>query len=420
MVRSSPLVLTALVWSLSCGALVGDYAVAPEPTCGEHGPPDPVCASCTANACAAEVAACLADEACAPLHRCLVSCAADDSACRAACMSACPIPNETASALTACRRAGCRDACVPCGGIFDFFGEPECGGCIADSCCKQTNLCLDDPLCAEFVTCFEACGVEGGTICVLACQGEAVEAERLHSFFRACIETCRGACSAQDGFWDCAGRFEVPLPQQDTIVDRNQYLDFLSEAPVPGVTVKACRASDVDCSDPIATEVSDADGVTGHQLPGGFLGFYEVNAEGYYPTIYLFALPLLFDRDPRQTPLISLAVIPPFEALLDTTLQPGRTHFVFVVEDCVRQQAAGITVTAEPSDGSTTFYLEDGIPSPDATSTVDKALGGILNLPAVTLRVRGVIEATGEQVFEHVVQTRPDTVVQMQLTPSPR
>ena len=111
----------------SCALLVDDYAVGSEPivTCGDHGPPDPTCEGCTGQACADEMAACLADEACAPLHRCLVSCGADDYSCRSRCMGACPIPNETASALTACRRAHCRSECVPCGGIFDYVGLPR-------------------------------------------------------------------------------------------------------------------------------------------------------------------------------------------------------------------------------------------------------------------------------------------------------
>lgn len=334
-------------------------------------------------------------------------------------MAACPIPNEIASALTHCRRERCRDACVPCGGIFDYFGEAECGGCVATSCCDQALACVDDASCAAFLTCAEACGTSKGPICLLECQGRYPEANDLHDFIRICTGACATACGAGADL-SCAYAYDVPLADGGTITDPTLFVDFLTKAPVPGIVVDACNPVDIACADPISTAVTDENGVATHVLPAGFTGFYSATPDGAFPTIIDFPYPLLFDRDERNQLVLGLDLQAPFEQLIGATLEPGKAHIAFQTIDCIRSWAPGVAVRVEPDDGATIFYLDNGIPVAGATATIGESQGGILNVAPVPVRLIGTVEATGEQLFDHVVRTRPDTFTQIELTPSPR
>ena len=272
-------VLSVPLLAGACAALVDDYEVK---TCGDHGTPDPVCATCEETACAPERAACLADPACAPLARCLESCSADDGACRASCFIACPEPTETLSALTDCRRTSCRDACAACGGAYDTLGEPACSACMRQGCCADMEACFDDPGCGGGVHVRRGVRDDGRTAVHPALPGSR-PLLRYAGRLRVVVRPGLRAVQPWPALGLC-GRARPPSPREGGHHGSHAAPRPRHAASDAGVTVKACRTTDHECQSPVAVETTDANGMVAHQLPtrvnnqsDGFAGYFEIS-----------------------------------------------------------------------------------------------------------------------------------------------
>lgn len=399
-----------------------DYAVAPPLTCGEHGPPDPICEACEESACAAELARCEADEDCSRLQRCLVSCPGSDPDCRAGCFRACAVPNELSSSLNHCRRAACRAECVQSGGLFDFLGQDGCDACVADKCLEEVDACLAHDGCAETETCWEACGVMGGPACRFGCRPD-LSAESFYNAVDVCAEQCRSVCLPEPRL-ACAGDYDLPEPRELTIIDRSVWQFYVDGSSAEGVVVNACYDTDPSCEAPVATDISDAEGKTEHELDisprfyaqPGFFGFYELTGEEIYPYLLAFDSPILFGRDYRATGVLAAGDIDLVAALAGLEAIEGRAHLAVEVRDCADFTAEGIELEIEPSSEEQIVYFKRVVPSPGLTATSTDGLAGIINAPpAVTVRITG--RRDGEIVFDGNAHTRPNTLTYIRLDP---
>ncbi|MDC0680334.1 hypothetical protein [Sorangium atrum] len=151
--------------------------------CASIGDP---CTTCLALRCQESYCACQRSTECAALGNCLLGCAAEDVACKQACMTAhragiSGIFLEGGCASELCR-AQCpsRDALSPC------------ASCRFTGCAAEMNACVADPSCRALLACVELCRADGDG-CQEACAAMHADGVQTAGAVFACEEAKCGA-----------------------------------------------------------------------------------------------------------------------------------------------------------------------------------------------------------------------------------
>ena len=176
----------------------------------------------------------------------------------------------------------------------------------------------------------------------------------------------------------------------------------LGYTPVSGITVVACNALDVLCSEPVtAAPVSDDAGGATVVVPDDFAGFFQFTGPGYVPS-KAYVGHLLADASTFQAPFpilatsatLTLAGALGVPMILDP--EAGVGHFFFQVYDCFDHLAPGVSfsLAIDPGPDTLQWYLTTGIPSTTATQTDSRGAGGTLNVPAGAVLVTATLAAT--------------------------
>ena len=439
--RAALLISPAVVilGAVACIRFSDDARVAP---CDGAVEAAPACAACVAQECEEALAACRLDEACCEDYTCLSACAPRDAVCRDGCLDA---PGRRAAlvhAVDVCRRSRCGEACVQADDLS--FGWPDpCQACLQESCWQEQAACALDELCEAYITCDATCWdpgcVEGCWFaidpegadwngCVSAEGDDASDdtSDPYDDYWNCLYRQCEGACE-QGTSWGCVGDYRWPAPRsyEDGLMKFSmEVVDYLSWAPIEGVTLSACRRSDVACDPPIATGLTSSDGFACLDLPiggeVGFTGYFRMTHEDYITVDDQYGRPLFYSGAGIMT-LISHAANDVFWASMDIELEPDRGVVTVGVWDCTWTSAPDVSFELSTADDLTIpFYGgEDGNFSFTQTQTASSGGGAFANVPVTSepARVIARLAETGEIVGCHEVIVRAGARTHLTLYP---
>jgi hypothetical protein len=167
-----------------------------------------------------------------------------------------------------------------------YLGGASCQACLAELCYREEYACEREPECRKVLDCRRRCA---DPACHAECLGSYLEA--FIDFPTARFETCaagycREKCRSGRQF-DCEGRYSwAPLKANETVV-RLRVADVLTEHPIFGIRVTACREQAPPC-EVVAAENSDEQGRVVLTVPvepasSRFEGVLELtDATGFY------------------------------------------------------------------------------------------------------------------------------------------
>jgi hypothetical protein len=231
---------------------------------------------------------------------------------------------------------------------------------------------------------------------------------------------CLMSVCRPDPAWSCLGAVTWPVPEPHKVTLSMTVRDLVTEAAAPDVSARLCHKLDVDCKDPVASDLrSDQDGVITAEVDAGFDGYVEVAAPGYMPGLYFFYPPVQEGRMLTGLPLIRPAVLTGLAVASGQQVVPERGHVLLAAYNCQGQNAAGVRLTTEQGDNQTSgFYVVDKLPSITATATDSSGQGGFIDLPPGTVNVSGAL-SDDRQVAYLSVLVRAGQITFTSLVPSP-
>lgn len=208
---------------------------------------------------------------------------------------------------------------------------------------------------------------------------------------------CANAVCELDPAWACLGvappaSTQAP-PYQVTVATR----DLVTQMPFANASIKVCRKLDVDCSMPVDTAVTDANGGATFTIgTAAFAGYLLVEADGAVPTLSFFNPAI--DHD-QTLPSVSLPSPTAYAGLLfQLGQQPSAGHgnVVISAQDCTGVPAAGVHFATSSGDSTTASFYSvgvGGLPTTAATATDAGGYGGLINVPAGAVTVTGTLES---------------------------
>ena len=218
--------------------------------------------------------------------------------------------------------------------------------------------------------------------------------------------------------------------QSGTVKYSFHAVDFVSRVAPKKLTVLACRSNDVSCSDP-AGKFTDTEGtgLVEFDLPKGFLGFFDIQAEGvkqdgspqpYVPALSYLTKPVLEDMVDRDLQLPTPELVTALASIEAVAFEP-ETKGLALVEafDCTGKPAGGVRFT-EGKGGATPFYLVDHVPNKNANASVyDKvnnvADGGFLNVQPGFVEFKAFWGADGPELGSFNAHVRAGTITYLDM-----
>lgn len=225
------------------------------------------------------------------------------------------------------------------------------------------------------------------------------------------------------GDYSCLGSVVWPAP---TVANRNirlQVKDFQTEAQLAGLSVRACKKTDVTCATPEVTGTTGADGIVALNVGATAEGvdcYFEITGTGVASTLlYLsFSDTKWFVDGAFNTHVLSNSTVQSLARL--TTMDGSRGQLIFTTRDCADQPTPGVKVNALAADSqSKTFYMTAGVPSATATATDAAGAGVITNLPAGNSSVQGFFASNGRKIGDIPVLFRAGVFTSTNVMPTP-
>lgn len=464
--RRSIFVFAVAASSVACGSILGipsHEQVAPE----DAGPSDAAvvscgiafsdpCRGCAEAKCCHEASTCATSPACSALEGCLGACRGDP-ACRSQCTIDNPIVSAAAipAALDACLASNCEDACGLTCGALSKVAEPsaatECSNCIRQKYCSQAEACARSTECQRGFLCRENCvtgdcagacslpandggvslclGTCGAFRCITSCTSGPESPDSLYADFYGPVSgQCQSECNA-GGNWSCVGHVQWPAAKALTRALTVGLVDILDGHPEGGVTVTMCGVGDPACVTKIDQQVTDTSGLARlvddtavvNGQANGLLGYLELSSPNLYPTIIYWGFPLSEPEGVLATPLPVFSTFEwPFvpESYPGVIADPARGHIAIVTVDCLGNQAAGVTFSANGIDAATQLLYVAGETLNAVGPTDGKGVAFFVNVPLGSIDIAATPVRLG-RVSGHIsVFVRPGTLTQVSLAPS--
>jgi len=236
---------------------------------------------------------------------------------------------------------------------------------------------------------------------------------------QSCVDTnCEE--SKLDARWLCP--VDSMSVRADTVRYSVRVVDFVSAMPRQDLKVKACRNSDLNCEDPVATFVDTKQtGRAQLELPSGFLGFFEVKSDAVDTLLYV-TKPIVEDTIDRDITVPTLETIDLLASLLEYTWDMDKGLVVLEVLDCSEAPQSGIHF--ECHAGGDGFYMVNGIPFKSEQMTMydpmnNTAEGGFINVPQGLVQFSAQVGVDSEvmSLGSVNVQIRPSTLTIIELHP---
>jgi hypothetical protein len=199
--------------------------------------------------------------------------------------------------------------------------------------------------------------------------------------------------------------------------------DYLSNAPVSGLVLRACPVADVLCQAPVGT-VEDEDGSADVtlELPFGFAGFLDLTAKDTIETLFYFGKPLVSSVDKTLQVTGSTAIDGLAALALQANVTIDRSTAILFAQalDCNGKAAGGIHFEASATADS--FYVVSGLPNLDAQLTVrdeatNAAGGGFFNLEPGFAVFTARIGMNGPKLGEYNAQVRSAGITSLEFYP---
>jgi hypothetical protein len=368
--------------------------------------------------------ACETDAACKPTYECLRECAPGDADCAAVCTGSYARP-DTLAVLVSCASVACSKACgIGCGELTN--GSTGCDACVQKNCCGENTACARDAACVELEFCNQRCLPTGSASCTTACTNLHSEGAGEYADRAACVtNACADACSS-DQAWACLDhpRSWKKPPTLEPLTFSMTVVEFLSEQPYVGLTVKACGQVDLDCRAPLATATTDDAGTFSMTVPSGasgFNGYIDLSGASVYPALYYFLPPLIVGGFRGRLRLPAVSTIDLLVKAMMVDLDPSRGHLALVPWDCTLSPAPGVSFQVASADSaSTPYYFRQGAPSKTATETdAAPAVGGAVNVPAGLALVRTNVVSKSQSSAELNFNVRAGTLTTAPIPPAP-
>jgi hypothetical protein len=226
-----------------------------------------------------------------------------------------------------------------------------------------------------------------------------------------------------DEQWGCLpGPEHRSLPEVPQVRVTVEVCDFITDctAPVTGITAKLCGKTDLGCSRPLLSGITDVAGTLEFDVPTGIDGFdgylslsgpsalctdqqvfgitstfvcgllpdcdpahpdARCSTPVYAPSFLFFGAPIIDERPPLSLPLVFSAAIPGVMAAAGSVYDPTLGSLIIVGADCTGARAAGIRYElARSQERATRLYLQSGVLSADAIETDVSGVGGFAGL----------------------------------------
>lgn len=383
------MIVTVLV--AACRQLVGIGDQPPAGggvTCGGFAWSPDSCAACMQSSCCDAATTCRGDVVCGSVYDCLAACAGGDPACRYACAIQFDDPM---AAVFSCQARSCAAACdVPCGGWFGVGAySAQCNDCISTRNCTAGAALAQDEEFVAFQFCTESC-LPFDKTCFDNCVSTHPVTDLPDggaSLVGALNAACADVCPLGGDEWACLSNVTWPGPSTSAITIRYDVVDYQSNQAISGATVRACSASDVDCTVTLATSTTDANGTAELVVaPTPFAGYLEVSAPGHVTDLVFVYPDQVASNVPPYLPTVGLATTSYFQSLVAATGIPydatlGDVYMAPV--DCLGNPAPGVSFSASPLGAKARpWYLVGGVPNGQATATVVNggSAGGFVNV----------------------------------------
>jgi hypothetical protein len=397
--------------TLACGALLGDGG----------------CQTCGVAECCLEMEACAKSPSCQTLQTCLSACSGDPG-CRAACNRDHPISNDPAlAALTACLASHCDTACGPaCGWVADYTTPDAalgCQQCVIAKACQAIDTCFISPVCGSAAYCVNnsvAFDVNE------ACHA-LVDAGDFAASAAAQISQCATECEVNRD-WSCIGHVNWPSAVVDASATTVQLVDIITKAPVPGVTVKLCPASDSTCNLVQDTQTTDSNGKATVTVPmyggKGPTGYIDVsNDAGMYPELFFWSFTLSEPAFAGTIPTSTQDRVALLGALLgaDGGFDDTKGHAFLLAWDCRTSAAADVEFSFGPTADPEIqlLYAQSGNLSKTATRTDTSGFALAFNLPVGPVTVTATPVGLGVPSSQVTFYVRPKTLSYVWVPPTP-
>jgi hypothetical protein len=165
----------------------------------------------------------------------------------------------------------------------------------------------------------------------------------------------------------------------------------------------------------LSPTTTDDAGLAILSVPGGFLGYYEVNADGYTPAILARSAQLASEAEMQG--MANLSLLSAGAGIAGVTQQSDRTIAIISALDCNTNPAAGITFqVGNAAAGQQVVYLSGGLPSQGATATDDSGSALIFNTPPGSISLTAYLP-DGRPIRTVTALVRLNWVTFLQLRP---
>ncbi|MBX3192678.1 MAG: hypothetical protein KF819_37180 [Labilithrix sp.] len=424
---ASGVILVALI--AGCRQLVGigDREVAVADDAGIDAAPavwrDAPCGDCVERACAAELAACANDPACAKAQACFARCDPVDEKCRSACRldELAGLTTEMA-ALQSCQTQRCSSACrFACGGYV--ASSASCASCFAAQCCDAARACNESAGCLTRRFCRQRCVDD--QVCRSGCNFS--DGMQEDDALRGCqSKLCPAECTP----WSCVGASPPFVTVSSIKVTLRVLTPTQTFGVVGGLRVRRCEATDTTCAFPAGEGfTSQETGAVELDVPltnGAWAGYFEITdpAGTWVDEIVTPHPPLGADArlDVRG---VSKSLRDSYARAVGASLRDDRGLVLVHALDCARADAAGLRFAlSSGTDGETVeFYLRDvvAVRAADGTSMTQQgqAYGGFFDVKPGSVILTGTSQRVPPlAVFDRSIQIHAGKITYVDYSPA--
>jgi hypothetical protein len=229
---------------------------------------------------------------------------------------------------------------------------------------------------------------------------------------------CTDSVCRPDPTWACLNEQNTDDVASGTVHVVFTGADLLSQKPLPGISLTLCAKLDADCQLPIAQYQSNQAGQLDVEMPAGFDGYFQTEGDGIYPTLF-FPPNTRKQRASSTLPMVPANFFGGMFSGIGASVSADRTVIMTTALDCLGRPAAGMVLSSDETDESTTMYfLQGGLPSKTAPTTDDSGAGGFVNIKTGGAVITSAIAATNRVVGTVAVQTRPGHLTMVLVLPS--
>lgn len=182
--------------------------------------------------------------------------------------------------------------------------------------------------------------------------------------------------------WTCLST-TLPPPRGGLVNYEGVVRNLAGNTTLNDVVARLCPRDEGTCSSPLLTVSTTTAGTLGFTVDAAFDGYIELEGPGMMPAIVDLLKPIGSMRAHPEFRMIEPAVIEAYAKFLQSPIEPDLGHLLFWAQDCAARRASDVVIerVSELHEKSTSYYVESGLPNPQATQTDRSGGGGFVNLP---------------------------------------